>query len=221
MTTSGNVSEHSTGNAVDIAMINGQPVLGNQGPGTLSEALVKDLLSSRATMKPHQIISLMDYFGADNTFAMADHDDHIHVGYMPVSGPGSGSASKQFSEILKPEKWKRLIQRLGEIDNPTVPDVAVRRRAARRQGQGRQGRRQARLRRPPRRVAATLLFPFVQLELAGTVGLEDGRYLGREPERVLVVRVADAPPQPRRRLGRAKPKNADPEARGRPCRGRR
>jgi hypothetical protein len=44
------------------------------------------------------------------------------------------------------------------------------------------------------------------------VGLEDGRYLGRDPERVLVVRIADAPPQPRRRLGRAKPKDADPEA---------
>jgi hypothetical protein len=42
------------------------------------------------------------------------------------------------------------------------------------------------------------------------VGLEDGRYLGREPERVLIVRVADAPPQPRRRLGRSKPKDADP-----------
>jgi hypothetical protein len=44
------------------------------------------------------------------------------------------------------------------------------------------------------------------------VGLDDGRYLGRDPERVLVVNVADAPPPPRRRLGRAKPKDADPEA---------
>ncbi len=44
------------------------------------------------------------------------------------------------------------------------------------------------------------------------MGLEDGRYLGREPERVLVVGVADAPPKPRRRISRAKPKDADPEA---------
>lgn len=43
------------------------------------------------------------------------------------------------------------------------------------------------------------------------MGLEQGRYLGREPERVLIVRVADAPPQPRRRLSRAKPKDADPK----------
>jgi hypothetical protein len=121
LTASGNVSEHSSGNAVDIAQINGQPVLGNQGPGTLSEALVKDLLQLQGTMAPHQIISLMDYFGADNTFAMGDHDDHVHVGYQPAYGPGAGSVSKQFTEILKPDQWARLIDRLGEIDNPTVP----------------------------------------------------------------------------------------------------
>ena len=54
--------------------------------------------------------------------------------------------------------------------------------------------------------------PFVQFELAGTVGLDEGRYLGRDPERVLVVRIAGAPAPPRRRVGRAKPKRADPEA---------
>ena len=54
--------------------------------------------------------------------------------------------------------------------------------------------------------------PFVQFELAGTVGLDDGRYLGRDPERVLVVRIAGAPAPPRHRIGRAKPKRADPEA---------
>jgi hypothetical protein len=54
--------------------------------------------------------------------------------------------------------------------------------------------------------------PFVQFELAGTVGLDEGRYLGRDPERVLVVRIAGAPSPPRRRIGRAKPKRADPEA---------
>jgi hypothetical protein len=120
-TSSGNISHHSTGDAVDIAQINGLPVLGHQGPGSVSEALVRDLLALQGTMEPAQIISLMDYFGADNTFAMGDHADHVHVGYTPLSGPGSGSISKQFSALLKPEQWRRLIDRLGEIDNPTVP----------------------------------------------------------------------------------------------------
>jgi hypothetical protein len=59
-------------------------------------------------------------FGA-NTYAMADHDDHVHIGYQPLYGPGADSVSKQFNQILKPDQWERLIQRLGEIDNPTVP----------------------------------------------------------------------------------------------------
>ena len=120
LTTSGNVSEHTTGTAVDIAMINGQPVLGNQGPGTVSEALVKDVLELQGSMQPHQIISLMDYFGADNAFAMADHDDHVHVGYAPQYGPASDEG-QQFTEILKADQWRRLIGRISEIENPQVP----------------------------------------------------------------------------------------------------
>ena len=33
LTTSGYVSEHTTGDAVDIAVIDGVPVTGHQGPG--------------------------------------------------------------------------------------------------------------------------------------------------------------------------------------------
>lgn len=61
------------------------------------------------------------------------------------------------------------------------------------------------------------LLPFVQLELAGTAGLDEGRYLARagqegDPERVLVVQVAGAPPPPRRRFGRARPKPPSDES---------
>jgi hypothetical protein len=47
---------------------------------------------------------------------------------------------------------------------------------------------------------------FVQLELAGRIGLPEGRYLVREgdAERVLIVQELDAPP-PRRRRRRARP----------------
>jgi hypothetical protein len=117
-TSSGNVSQHSTGSAVDIAMINDQPVLGNQGPGTLTYALVRDILSLQGTMTPDQVISLMDLGGP--SFAMGDHDDHVHVGYAPVYGPGS-DPDKQFTQILKPGQWERLIGRIAEIDNPKVP----------------------------------------------------------------------------------------------------
>ena len=70
-------------------------------------------------MKPHQIISLMTFDGADNTFSMADHADHIHVGFHALYGTNS-KAAKQVNAILKPKQWIKLIDRLGEIDNPTV-----------------------------------------------------------------------------------------------------
>jgi Transglycosylase SLT domain/Peptidase family M23 len=118
LTTSGNVSEHSTGDAVDIAAINGVPVTGHQGPGSLADELIRDVLQLQGTMHPHQVISLEDLPG-ETSFAMADHYDHVHVGYHQL---GFGSPLEaQFSALLKPDQWQRLINRLGEIENPDVP----------------------------------------------------------------------------------------------------
>ena len=56
-------------------------------------------------------------------------------------------------------------------------------------------------------------FPFVQVELAGPVGLDDARYIARDPEqRVLVVRTANPPPPPRRRIRRREPRPVAPKA---------
>ena len=46
LTASGNVSAHSYGSAVDIAAVNGIPITGHQGPGTITEAVIKDLLAA-------------------------------------------------------------------------------------------------------------------------------------------------------------------------------
>jgi hypothetical protein len=87
LTGSGNVSEHSTGSAMDIAAINGLVINpSTQGPGSITDITVHALLELQGAMKPHQIITLMTVAGADNTFAMGDHDDHIHVGWRPVAG---------------------------------------------------------------------------------------------------------------------------------------
>jgi murein DD-endopeptidase MepM/ murein hydrolase activator NlpD len=82
LTTSGNVSEHSTGGAVDIAEIDGVPVTGHQGPGTLADELIKTVLQLQGTMHPHQVISLEDLPG-ETSFALPDHYDHVHIGYAP------------------------------------------------------------------------------------------------------------------------------------------
>jgi hypothetical protein len=119
MTTSGNISEHSSGSAVDIAAINGIPILGHQGEGSITDMTIRRLLTLQGTMKPHQIISLMTFDGADNTLSLPDHNDHIHVGFRPLYGTDS-KLGRQLNSALKPKQWIKLIDRLGQIDNPKV-----------------------------------------------------------------------------------------------------
>ena len=116
MTTSGNVSAHSTGDAVDIAQVNGIPILGNQGKGSITEAVINELLKLQGPMQPAQIISLMEMGGP--TFAMGDHDDHIHVGFTPDSTSGGSPLQES---LLSPDQWDKLLDRIGELDQPDVP----------------------------------------------------------------------------------------------------
>jgi hypothetical protein len=120
LTTSGNVSNHSSGNAVDIAVINGIPVTGHQGPGSITDALLKTVLQLQGAMVPDELISLESLGGP--SFALPDHYDHVHIGYSPLYG--NSAESQQFVQLLKPDQWQRLIKRLGEIPNPTVPTRA-------------------------------------------------------------------------------------------------
>jgi hypothetical protein len=117
-TKSGNVSHHSSGNAVDIAAINGIPILGHQEPGGVTEQAVRRLMQLQGTMAPAQIISLFEIGGA--TFSMADHADHIHVGFQPRFGANT-KLGRQALAVLKPGQWSDLIDRLRELENPVVP----------------------------------------------------------------------------------------------------
>ena len=64
----------------------------------------------------------MTYENADNTIAMGDHHDHIHVGWQPLYGQSKKTA-RRIDAILKPEQWIKLIDRIGEIDNPEVREA--------------------------------------------------------------------------------------------------
>jgi hypothetical protein len=117
-TSTGNVSHHSSGNAVDIAKLNGIPILGHQEPGGVTDQAVRRLMLLQGTMAPAQIISLLEIGGP--TLTMADHADHIHVGFQPMFGANK-KLGKQILAVLRPGQWSDLISRLGEIDNPVVP----------------------------------------------------------------------------------------------------
>jgi hypothetical protein len=118
LTASGNVSEHSSGDAVDIAEVNGVPILGHQERGGITEQTVRQLMRLQGVMRPHQIISLLD-LGA-NTLALPDHADHIHVGFQPRFG-ANRKLGRQALAVLEPGQWSDLLARLRRIDNPVVP----------------------------------------------------------------------------------------------------
>jgi hypothetical protein len=69
-------------------------------------------------MEPHQIISLLNF--GRNTLAMGDHANHIHVGFQPLFGDNR-HLGKEALSVLQPGQWDNLVQRIGQIENPTVP----------------------------------------------------------------------------------------------------
>ena len=79
--------------------------------------MINELLKLQGPMQPHQIISLMEMGGP--TFAMADHADHIHVGFQQLYGPINGQPLSE--GLLAPGQWDKLLDRIGELDEPTVP----------------------------------------------------------------------------------------------------
>ena len=137
MTVSGYVSEHYTGDAVDVSAINGTPIAGHQGAGTITDLTIRALLTLQGEFVPHQIISLMQYPGAPNTVAMAEHWNHIHIGFRPVAGDAGLSpaaaakaarskASKTapgpvvIPSDLSSTQWNRLVTRIGALPAPKV-----------------------------------------------------------------------------------------------------
>jgi hypothetical protein len=75
----GVVSAHIYGRAVDIAAVGGVPIQGHQQPGGITERTVRAILLLPAEVMPRQVISLLGLGGP--SFPLADHYNHIHVGY--------------------------------------------------------------------------------------------------------------------------------------------
>ena len=75
----GVVSAHVYGRAVDIAAVHNVSITGHQQPGGITEQAVRSILMLPGGMLPAQVISLMGLGGP--SFPLANHYDHIHVGY--------------------------------------------------------------------------------------------------------------------------------------------
>ena len=75
----GVVSAHMYGHAVDIAVVGGTSIVSDQRAGGMTEAAVRSILLLPAELQPQQVISLLGLGGP--SFPLADHEDHIHVGF--------------------------------------------------------------------------------------------------------------------------------------------
>ncbi len=113
-------SAGKTGASMDITAINGIPIAGHQGPGSITDITIRRLLSLQGLMVPEEIISQTSYKGQANTLSLPDHANRIQVTYTPAYGSNKKLAS-QVQQLLKPKQWIQLIQHIGQIPEPTVP----------------------------------------------------------------------------------------------------
>jgi len=75
----GVISAHIYGRGLDIGALDGVSIYGNQQPRSVTARAVTQILLLPAEVLPRQVISLLGFGGP--SFPLADHDDHIHIGY--------------------------------------------------------------------------------------------------------------------------------------------
>jgi hypothetical protein len=123
--------------AVDISAIDGIPVAGHQGPGTVTDVLIRTLLTLRGEFLPAHIVSLMQYPGVASTLASSENWDHIHIAYRPVAAaaqvsPAAAAAvaaahSARKGAVAPPPLFagadlsSRLFTHIGGLRAPSVP----------------------------------------------------------------------------------------------------
>ncbi len=104
--------------AVNITAVNGIPIAGHQEAGSIADETVRKLLMLQGLSKPRRIVSLMSYPGT-GALASPSAGNAIRVAFGSL-GAGAGHAASLFDSGLSPSEWIELVDRLGEIPDPTV-----------------------------------------------------------------------------------------------------
>jgi hypothetical protein len=134
----GSASDSDTGGAVDISEINGIPIAGHEGSGSITDSTIRTLLTLRGEYAPNQITSLMKYPDAANTLATRAHANAVQIDFQPSAaalGLTRGKAAKAArssasgkaplspfvaSPTLSLAQWNELLARVGAIPAPKV-----------------------------------------------------------------------------------------------------
>jgi murein DD-endopeptidase MepM/ murein hydrolase activator NlpD len=121
---------------IDIAAINGIPIAGHQGAGTITDIAIRTLLTIPSQFAPKRIVSLMKYPGAPSTIAAADYSSYIKieladkahgasVSKAAVVNAKSAATSKTTAPgatdvVLSTSEWQRLVGQIGVLPSPKL-----------------------------------------------------------------------------------------------------
>ncbi|MGD1058031.1 MAG: lytic murein transglycosylase [Solirubrobacteraceae bacterium] len=114
-----NAPASASSEAVAITAVNGIPIAGHQGQGTIADETVRKLLMLQGLARPRQIVSLMSYPGSARAITSPSAADAIHVSFAAPNAQ-TGHTASLFDSGLTPSEWISLVDRLGEIPDPTV-----------------------------------------------------------------------------------------------------
>ncbi len=137
-TARGIVSAYYPSGTIDLTSVNGIPISGHQGEGTITDITIRTLLTIERRFAPRRIVSLMTYPNAPTTAAKSDHGEYIEIelaprtafgasGFAaraatahPVAAAQSSSARTGISTGLSAAQWRRLITRVAGLPQPRV-----------------------------------------------------------------------------------------------------
>lgn len=132
-------SDSDTGGAVEISHVNGIPIAGHEGAGSITDSTIRTLLTLQGEYVPTEIISLMKYPDAKNTLATRTHSNAVRIDFQPsaiataltpataakaahaaASGKKTAPAPFVASATLSLTQWNELLTRIGALPAPTV-----------------------------------------------------------------------------------------------------
>lgn len=134
-TAKGVVTTFPAPGTIYLTAINGVPVAGHQGAGTITDIAIRTLLTLQHKFAPKRIVSLMRYPGAPSTVAASDYSAYIKIELArPISAKTSknvgaktahaASASKTsplvVNPILNTLEWQRLMTQLSTLQTPKL-----------------------------------------------------------------------------------------------------
>ncbi|HTR73071.1 MAG TPA: lytic murein transglycosylase [Solirubrobacteraceae bacterium] len=108
------------GDSVKITAIEGVPIAGHQGPGSIADTLIRKLSMLEGLDRPSRIVSQTSVPGAPDVYVRPHAGNSVYVTFAPPAAGRRAASTATSGSGLTPGDWVKLIARLGEIPDPTV-----------------------------------------------------------------------------------------------------